>query len=227
MENIDSRLLRNQGEEQEAARKLKEKKRGAAGEEGSSSAEATEDKGDEADATGPSASSGQDEPRSLRQRVQAARQALNIKERAKEKIKEKITAPAKTGTSKLLQQAWLNLIDSFGLTLIWINIHVFLRYVVGEKLFCKLGEEWIPKQISAVGGEAGKTAGKTIGLVEVMGLLFLDLIVLFIILGALAQIVMVVDFMQAGFLKKIAAIIGGLTNISWSGIKALFSIFAK
>ena len=51
-------------------------------------------------------------------------------------------APMRKGTSKLLQQAWINTIDSFGLTLIWVNIHVFLSYIFGEKLFCKLGEEW-------------------------------------------------------------------------------------
>ncbi|MFH1582859.1 MAG: hypothetical protein ABIB72_00880, partial [Candidatus Falkowbacteria bacterium] len=113
------------------------------------------------------------------------------------------------------------------LSLIYINIHVFLKSVFGEKLFCKLGEEWIPKQITGAGGEAGKSLGKSIGIIEVMGLLFLDLLVLFIIFGALALIVMIVDFMQAGFIKKVGMIIGGLTNISWAGIKALFSIFAK
>ncbi len=45
---------------------------------------------------------------------------------------------AQLATDNLLKQAWLNLIDSFGLTLVWINIHVFLSQVFGEKLFRKL-----------------------------------------------------------------------------------------
>lgn len=176
-----------------------------------------------------SASSGQaeagGEPKSLRERVMAARHALNLKEQAKQKLEAKLLAPAKQGTSKLLQQAWLNLIDSFGLTLIWINIHVFLRWVLGDKLFCKLGEEWLPKQVTAVGGGAAESGGKMIGIVEVMALLILDLIVLMVILAILGIIVMIVDFMQASLLDKIKLFIGGLTNISWAGIKALYSLF--
>ena len=107
---------------------------------------------------------------SFRKRVMAARQA---KERAKKKIEEKITAPAKAGTSWLLKAAWLNLIDSFGLTLIYINMHVFLRHVFPDA-FCKLGEEWKPKMVG--GHSATNVAGTAFGIVEIMGLLILDLI---------------------------------------------------
>jgi len=167
------------------------------------------------------------EPKSLRQRIQAARQAMDLKQKAKDKIAEKVTAPAKLGTSRALQWAWFTLIPSFGLTLLYINLHVFLKSVFGEKLFCKLGEEWIPKQVSAVGGEAGKSAGKIIGIIEVIVLLFLDSMVLLIIFSVLGILVMIADFMQAGFLKKAATLIGGLTELSWSGISALFNLFAK
>lgn len=167
------------------------------------------------------------EPKSLRQRVQSARQAMDLKQKAKDKIEEKVTAPARAATSNILRWAWGILIPSFGLSLIYINIHVFLRFVVGEKLFCKLGEEWIPKQISAVGGEASKSVGKSIGIIEVMVLLFLDLLALLIIMSALGILVMIADFMQAGFIKKVATIVGGLTNMGWSGIKALFNLFAS
>ncbi len=170
MENLDSRLLRNQAEEQNAARELKERKKGDTGEAG----------GDEAGATG--------EPRSLRQRVQAARQVLNIKEQAKKKLEEKVFAPVRTATTnRALQWAWGALIPSWGLSSIWINIHVFLKSVFGEKLFCKLGEEWIPKQATEAVDEAGKTVGKAIGLVEVMVLIFIDIIIFFIIVGFVAM----------------------------------------
>lgn len=91
MENLDSRLLRNQEEEQDAAKELKEKKRGEAGEES----------GDEAGAVG--------EPRSLRQRVQSARQAMDFKQKAKDKIEEKVTAPIGMLKTKLL-----NFIPGYG-----------------------------------------------------------------------------------------------------------------
>jgi len=177
MPNIDERLLAGKTlrpeEEGEAAEELKNRRNGG---------EKEENQGG-----------------SLRQRVQAARQAMDLKAKAKQKLEEKVTAPAKAGTSRALQWAWLTLIPSFGLSLIYINIHVFLRFVFGEKLFCKLGEEWIPKQISAVGGEAGKRAGKSIGIVEVMGLLMLDLLVLFLILIAAGVFFMLIDLVTGWF----------------------------
>lgn len=111
-----------------------------------------------------------------------------------------VATPIRMGTDWALRMAWTNLISSWGLTLIYINIHVFFRFVLGTDFFCKLGHEWTP------GGGLGKTAtittsittksGKTsstiekgmekfegpIGVVEAMGLIGLDLLVLFIIL---------------------------------------------
>ncbi|MEI6529543.1 MAG: hypothetical protein WCN88_04065 [Candidatus Falkowbacteria bacterium] len=76
------------------------------------------------------------------------------KQGLKAKTNKMITAalaPARKGTSALLKAAWENLIETFGLTLIWIDIHVFLNLVLGDKLFCKLGEEWIPDKPGAPG----------------------------------------------------------------------------
>jgi hypothetical protein len=91
-------------------------------------------------------------------------------------------------TSNLLYQSWLNLISSFGLTLIYINIHVLLRCILGADIFCPLGYEWADK----IEGKGGKqipkklkdkidSAGKSIGLIEVAVLLFLDVLVIAIV----------------------------------------------
>lgn len=170
------------------------------------------------------ASGAEGEPSSLRERVMQARRALDIKERAKEKLK-KAAAPAKQGTSQLLKMAWLNLIDSVGLTLIYINAHVFLRWVLGDTFFCKLGEEWIPKQAAAAGGEAAKTAGKGIGIIEVMVLFFLDLAVLFAILMSLAWIVLIVAFMSASWLEKLKWIWEAFQLAGIGAFKTLLSLF--
>lgn len=145
-----------------------------------------------------------------------------------EEVKTAAAAPINLGTSRLLQAAWRALIPSFGLTLIYINIHVFMGQVIGEKFFCKLGDEW-QAGLTAGGAKeiagAFKKSGRVIGMVEVMALIFLDLAVFFIIMSILAWIAMIVDFMTANWLDKFARIIGGLTDIGWSGIKALYSIF--
>jgi hypothetical protein len=60
------------------------------------------------------------------------------------KAKDEAISAFRAMTSKLLQDAWANLIPSFGLTLIWIDIHFFLNMVFGDKFFCDLGGEWMP-----------------------------------------------------------------------------------
>jgi len=212
MENLDSRLMaaseadRKRQEEMAYSDQLRQQRLG------------TEDKERQAEGeTG--------EPRSLRQRAQAARQALNIKEQAKKKLEEKVTAPAKIGTSNALRWAWMTLIPSFGLSLIYINIHVFLRMVLGEKLFCKLGEEWIPKQVSAVGGEAGKSLSKSIGIIEVMGLVFLDLMALFLIIVVFSLLTLITSFLGAGLWEKIKWVWTAIGSLGWGAINALISLF--
>jgi len=199
MANIDERLLAGNTlapeQESDAARELKDRRGGG---------------GEEADQAG--------EQKSLRQRIQAARQAMDLKAKAKKKIEEKVAAPARAGTNKALRWAWLTLIPSFGLSLIYINIHVFLRFVFGEKLFCKLGEEWIPKPLAGAGGEAGKGLSKSIGIIEVMGLLFLDLVAFIIILTALGLVVMIM-----GWIKHP---LDAIAQLGWGAISVLKSLFS-
>lgn len=61
----------------------------------------------------------------------------------------------KTGTAKLLQQSWANLLDSFGLTYFYILFHFICRYIGQLKIFCRFGEEWL----GGKGGAAGAAGG--------------------------------------------------------------------
>lgn len=86
-------------------------------------------------------------------------------------------------TGELLKQSWTHLADSFGLTLIYLNIHAWVGFLEGHKIFCKLGEET-------------KTPGKlksSMGMLEMMGIIGLDFLVFCIILGILAIINVMVD----------------------------------
>lgn len=86
----------------------------------------------------------------LRADKMAASRTQRLKAKADKAI-EAALAPAKKGLNNLLKSAWGNLISSFGLTLIWIDIHVFLHMVLGDKLFCDLGEEWAPDKPAVPG----------------------------------------------------------------------------
>ncbi|MDD5528192.1 MAG: hypothetical protein PHO56_04470 [Patescibacteria group bacterium] len=90
---------------------------------------------------------------------------------------------ASSATSRFLKQAWINMLDPFAipLALAYINLHVFGHSVFGEKIFCSLGEEWLPNNLqSGSGSETFKNAAKKIGLLEKIGLIFLDLIAIIV-----------------------------------------------
>jgi len=90
----------------------------------------------------------------LRADRMAANRQKGLRARANKAI-EKASTSARKATSGLLKAAWENLIPTFGLTLFWIDIHVFLNMVMGKKLFCDLGEEWIPEK-PAIPGDTKK-----------------------------------------------------------------------
>lgn len=110
------------------------------------------------------------------------------------KKEEALPNPVADSTSSLLRQAWLNLIPSYGLTLFWINLHAFLNKVLGKKFFCKLGEEWVPKEVKKKIGEAGKTTSRAMGLLEAGLLGFLDLVLLGVLFLIISLFIAAVDY---------------------------------
>lgn len=121
----------------------------------------------------------------------------------KDEAIEKALSPVKQETSNLLKTAWESLIDTFGLSLIWIDIHIFLSMVLGKDLFCSLGEEWFPK------GTPRNLYGakKMVGMTEGMAVFGLNLGCLFIILFVLSLIAMIVSGINNP-LKLIKAFLG-------------------
>ena len=107
-------------------------------------------------------------------------------------------------SKEALKYSWLNLIDSVGLTFLYLILHFVVRYIAGSKIVCRFGEEGafglVPKEaqtaISSVSGEEGAVSkGSEYAEIIVFGSLlliistsllisFLALICPFIILGA-------------------------------------------
>ncbi len=82
--------------------------------------------------------------RNLRQQLMNAKtrkKKKNIKKKTAGKAKEKVLSPAKKATGRALRWSWLSFLPSWGLTLIYIDIHVFMHFVLSD-VFCGLGEEW-------------------------------------------------------------------------------------
>lgn len=91
-------------------------------------------------------------------------------------------------TSSLLKAAWQNIIPTFGLSVLWIDIHIFLSQVLGKDLFCSLGSEWFPK------GTPRNLDGakRSLGLVEGMGVGCLNIGCLIMLLSVLVVISMII-----------------------------------
>ncbi len=144
----------------------------------------------------------EEEPSSLRQAViqKKRKEKLEGKEKKGGSLAKKGAAPIRTSTSALLRAAWANLITSFGLTLLWINTHVFLGLVVGNNFFCKLGEEWTDRPgvgtSGAAEGELAKKMSGSVGVAEKIGLGCLNLgciVIILVIVGIVGIILDVVD----------------------------------
>jgi hypothetical protein len=163
-----------------------------------------------------------------RERIMQARRALDVKQKLKDKMEEKAAAPAQAATNRLLRWAWLNIISSFGLTLIYINIHVFLGKALGNNFFCKLGDEWKSKVLEAGGqdtAEAFSAPGKMIGIAERMGLLFLNLAAFLIVMLILSFFVLIISFGMASIKEKIAITWKAVAALGFGGLKVLSDLF--
>jgi hypothetical protein len=113
---------------------------------------------------------------------------------------------AKLLTGPLLSASWKTLITSYGLTLIYLNIHVWAGFIEGHKVFCKLGEE-----VKAPG-----LFKKALGFMEVIAILALDLLVFLILLAVVAIAVFIINIMVDGLtienFKILWNLFGGALN---------------
>ena len=119
--------------------------------------------------------------------VAGAKRVMGAKKAIADKAKDKVLKPAQMAAKRGLQWGWATLIPSWGFSLLWINIHVFLRTVF-PNIFCKLGEEWLPKEVLEKTGSAGKEASAAAFIVESMLLVALYFL-FFLIIGSVLAII--------------------------------------
>ncbi len=97
-------------------------------------------------------------------------------------------------TAQLLQKSWLGLIPSWGLSAIYLNLHFVAKYILGLRVFCEFGEEWIlaapmGKQLAAQ-GQQPKIGAAKYG--EFILLLLVDAIIALILAAIIALIAVLV-----------------------------------
>lgn len=68
-------------------------------------------------------------------------------------------------TAQLLRSAWALLIPSFGLTLLYLNLHFLVRYVAGVTTFVPFGAEWRAGSLSTAAASSALEYGELIALI--------------------------------------------------------------
>jgi len=137
----------------------------------------------------------QEEPKSLREAVQQDKKKKLAQENKKEEGGAKVSA-IRQGTNNLLKSAWMNLITSFGLTILWIDIHVFGRAVLGHDMFCELGDEWA-KPEGAIKGKNDQKKTKLTKTVEPLGVVMLNLGCLIVIIVSFSFVAMLINVVSS------------------------------
>ena len=145
----------------------------------------------------------------------------DFKKNQKEGIKQAIAKPARAGSGHLLRLAWLNLIDSFFLTWLYIAFHFVMAYFTPlSGLFCKFGEEWLPEKIKKVGGDAAKIAAKPLELIEILGCLFIGLIITFII-SLILIIIISIGWIATNPAEFVKTVFGESVKSVWETVKTV------
>lgn len=165
---------------------------------------------DEEQAEEPGNDAGNPERQSLRE-AKMASMAEEGKKSKLGKVKEKASEAAHKVTGTGLRWAWESLIPSWGLTIIYINMHAFLRWVF-PSAFCKLGDEWVPKQITGE-NSAANVAGTAFGIVEIMGLMLIDVLLFFIILALVSVLLWFTDSWAGKILNIVGKIASTVVNV--------------
>ncbi len=93
----------------------------------------------------------------------------------------------KSLTAKALKFSWLNIIDTYGLSLLYIYFHFLGKYVVNSQLFVDFGQEWNYEVNRASGIKTNATAAK---LGEIILLFLVTLLLILIILSILVAILL-------------------------------------
>jgi len=143
----------------------------------------------------------------------ARRKAAEQKAEAKSKIAEKAAAPAKKGTGRLLQQAWLNLISTFGLSWFYIAFHFLMAYFTPlASLFPKFGHEWMPEQ--GPNKKEAEKIGATIEPFEIAGCVIIGGIIAIIVL-----LIVTIIAMLAYIYTNTTEFLMAHLNFAWQAFK--------
>lgn len=164
--SIDSKLLeRNRVEEEEESRYEGEVRKGK-----KKNRQGSKKKKDK---------ESQDDKKSVRQRLSKRKEKTDEKS-DKEKSGNVTSSFGRKGSKMALRWSWITLLVTGGFSILfswlYLNIHAFSRFIF-PNLVCKFGDEWAPSSLQSKDA-ASQSKRRALGLIEVLGLIFLNCLVL-------------------------------------------------
>lgn len=145
----------------------------------------------------------------VKQRPETRKRGGKTREMTTEKAKTAALNPVNKATKRILRWAWWTLIPSWGLTMLYIDMHVFMSMVIPD-FFCKPGEEW---EASAYSGFGGAHFTDKIKYPEWMAIIMSNLIMaaaFFVIFSALYYLVYAMKHPISFTLEAIMAVLKSL-----------------
>lgn len=123
---------------------------------------------------------------------QAKKLAREKKKKEQEETAEITTKPTRLLSARFLSMSWLGLIESFGLTIIYINFHFMMAHMLKNKYFCKFGGEWLG------GGKNpfGQVGANWLGPFEILLLFIVDSMILLILLFLILLIILMIEYLS-------------------------------
>jgi hypothetical protein len=98
-------------------------------------------------------------------------------------VGDAVNKVAQRGSARALSWAWIAVIPTCGLSLLYINFHFIAHYVASSEKFCKFGDEWAIKKMASGSGEGNplEEVNQMIEKFEIFGMFVLDAVVIFLI----------------------------------------------
>ena len=140
-----------------------------------------------------------------KEKIEKAKKLAKIRSKIKEAggVKKATENLGKGLTASILKFSWLNVISTYGLTLLYINFHFIAKYMVNSNYFVDFGKEWMyeiekTSKVKAKGGSTAAKLGEIILLFIADLLLALIIIILLIaLLLPIIAVAMAISFLMA------------------------------
>jgi hypothetical protein len=142
----------------------------------------------------------------VRQKKKQGKDKQAMKKQGEEAEKGGLASKAQDKIKEFVKKCWMSAPGSFGLTLFGVQLNMFCRAAISDRIFPELGSEWFPSVVQNKSPEAIEFAAKKIKLTEILIILLYDFIFAIVVGTILFFIILIANFMIKSWWGKLAYI---------------------